>query len=163
MKPVPDIIHTCTPEGYALVHVWIYKNAAGDQVGAVARYDLTNGDGRRKQFRPFVADGGEMTCGGFAEPRPLYNLDKLAARPEAPVLVVEGERTADAAGELFPDYVATTSPGGSKAADKADWSPLQKRQVIVWPDADKAGAGFARAVVKHGAASARGDLADGVP
>ena len=34
--------------------------------------------------------------------RPLYGLDFLAARPDAPVLVVEGELTADAARILFP-------------------------------------------------------------
>lgn len=150
MKLVPHVIRACAPEGYALAQVWMYKDASGDDIGAVARYDLVVANGeRQKQFRPFVAEGDELVCKGFAEPRPLYGLDRLAARPEAPVLVVEGEKTADAAGELFPDYVAVTAPGGSKAAGKADWSPLAGREVVAWPDNDKAGAAFAKAVVKH--------------
>src|SRR4051794_39059157 len=54
-------------------------------------------------------------------PRPLYGLDRLAARPQAPVMLLEGEKAADAAGLLFPDYVAICSQGGSNAAAKADW------------------------------------------
>ncbi|MBU2134695.1 MAG: hypothetical protein KKA45_00675, partial [Alphaproteobacteria bacterium] len=38
-------------------------------------------------------------------PRPLYGLDRLAARPAARVLLVEGEKAADAAGKRFPDLV----------------------------------------------------------
>ena len=62
-----------------------------------------------------VASGGGKA---FPTPRPLYNLDKLAERPDDWILVVEGEKTADAAAELFPDHVAMTSPGGAKAAAK---------------------------------------------
>ena len=43
--------------------------------------------------------------------RPIYGLADLAARPDAPVLVVEGEKAADAAAELLPDYVAVTIHG----------------------------------------------------
>jgi putative DNA primase/helicase len=57
---------------------------------------------------------------GFPKPRPLYGLDRLAARPDAPVIVTEGETAADAAAELLPDHVAITSPGSSKAAAAAD-------------------------------------------
>ena len=35
---------------------------------------------------------------GFSKPRPLYGLDRLAARPAAPVVLCEGEKSADAAG-----------------------------------------------------------------
>ena len=55
-------------------------------------------------------------------------------------------KSADAANSIFPCHVATTSPGGSNAADKADWSPLAKRRVIIWPDNDAAGAKYAREV-----------------
>ena len=72
-------------------------------------------------------------------PRPLYGLDHLVLRAAAPVLVVEGEKAADAAAKLFPDHVAVTSSGGSNAAGKADWSPLAGRQVVIWPDRDAPG------------------------
>ena len=35
----------------------------------------------------------------FPEPRPLYGLDRLAAKPAATVLLVEGEKCADAGHE----------------------------------------------------------------
>jgi uncharacterized protein (DUF927 family) len=69
----------------------------------------------------------------------LYGLDQLAARPNAPVILVEGEKTADAAQELLPGHVVVTWPGGSKAVGKVDWSPLAGRAVTLWPDADNEG------------------------
>jgi putative DNA primase/helicase len=68
------------------------------------------------------------------------------ARPDTHVLVVEGEKAADAAKAIFPDMVAVTSQGGSKASDKSDWSPMRGRNVIVWPDKDQAGADYAAKV-----------------
>jgi DNA primase len=59
------------------------------------------------------------------------------------VLVVEGEKTADKAAELFPDHVVTTSPGGAKAAAKADLSPLREKRVAIWGDADAPGRAYA--------------------
>jgi hypothetical protein len=47
MKQVLDVIHSYTPEGYALTQVWLYKGAAGDSLGAVARYDLAVANGER--------------------------------------------------------------------------------------------------------------------
>ena len=59
---------------------------------------------------------------------------------EAPVLLVEGEKSADAANELVgEDMVCMTWPGGSKAVGKADFTPVQNRQLIIWPDNDKPG------------------------
>jgi putative DNA primase/helicase len=68
------------------------------------------------------------------------------ARPDTHVLVVEGEKAADAAKAIFPDMVAVTSQGGSKASDKSDWSPMRGRNVIVWPAKDQAGADYAAKV-----------------
>ena len=64
------------------------------------------------------------------------------------MIVTEGEKAADAAGELLPDYVAITSPGGSKAAAAADWSMLAGRKVTIWPDADEPGQAYARQVAE---------------
>jgi predicted transcriptional regulator len=143
-----DTIQACAPEGHVLRGTWDYPNADGSLFGVMARYEPVTDGGRDKQFRPFVVEDGELVCKGFPEPRPLYNLDKLAARPDAPVLVVEGEKTADAAAELFPGYVVTTSPHGCKSASKADWSPLAGRDVVIWPDNDEAGTAYAMDVVK---------------
>jgi putative DNA primase/helicase len=64
------------------------------------------------------------------------------------VLIVEGEKAADAAQKLFPDCVAITSPGGSGAAGKTDWRPLKDRRVAIWPDHDKPGARYAKDVTR---------------
>lgn len=72
----------------------------------------------------------------FPKPRLLYRLPDLVGRPEASVLIVEGEKTADAALALLPQCVVTTWPGGCKALAYADWSHLKGRVVMVWPDYD---------------------------
>ena len=68
-----------------------------------------------------ASDGpGEWRWKSWDVPRPLYGLDRLAAHPEVPVIIAEGEKAADAAGALLPRWVAVTSPEGSRAAAKAD-------------------------------------------
>lgn len=75
-------------------------------------------------------------------PWPLYGLDRLAQRPEARVLVVEGEKTALAAERVFPGVVAVTS-GSADSAAAAHWEVLVSRDVTIWPDADDSGGGYA--------------------
>ncbi len=90
---------------------------------------------------------------------PVYGVDRLAAKPDAPVLVVEGEKAADAAQALLPEWVAVTSQGGANAAGKGDWAPLAGRDVAIWPDNDEPGARYAADVARQletaGAASVR--------
>jgi hypothetical protein len=132
---------------------WCYRNAAGAMLGFACRFDFAEG----KQFRPLTlwrpASGGPLQWRWESWPlkRPLYGLHGLAERPAAPVVVCEGEKSADAATKLLPDFVAVTSPNGSKSAGKADWSPLQGRAVTVWPDADAAGLAYAHQVAKFAA------------
>jgi hypothetical protein len=68
----------------------------------------------------------------FPEPRPLYGLDQLAARPDAPVMVVEGEKKVEALKSIAPQYVGVAWPGGAAAWQKADWTPDQgsRRHVL---------------------------------
>lgn len=85
-------------------------------------------------------DDLEWRWKGLPVPRPLYGLDELAsAKPNAGVLICEGEKATDAARYLFPDYVVMTWPNGSKAVDKTTWEPLARRHVVLWPDADAPG------------------------
>jgi putative DNA primase/helicase len=83
---------------------------------------------------------------GFPEPRPLYNLPEILARPQAPVLVVEGEKVVDILKPLLPDYVITTSAHGSQSPHKSDWSAFKGRKVIICPDLDKAGVQYGDSV-----------------
>lgn len=120
--------------------VWTYRDADHRVLGHVARFDTPAG----KQVLPRSwcrsADApSRWAWKALAAPRPLYGLDRLAAMPMLSVLVVEGEKTADAAQERFPDFVVMTWPGGSMATGKADWRPLRGRDLVIWPDADEAG------------------------
>ena len=72
-------------------------------------------------------------------PRPLYRLPQLIAAPDAPVLVVEGERTANAAALLFPGHVVVSWCGGTAGVGHSDWQPLAARVVTLWPDNDTKG------------------------
>lgn len=69
----------------------------------------------------------------------MGSTSELYRRPEAPVLIVEGEKAADAAQELFKGYVVISWLGGTYSASKADWKHLTGKQVVVWPDNDSAG------------------------
>ena len=144
--PAPPAKH---PKLGELAMRWEYRDAAGRLNGYVYRFDVTGGG---KEIRSVVYAehkrwGRQWRWLGFPRPRPLYGLDRLAARPDAPVILCEGEKAADAAGELLPDHVAITSPGGSKAAKAADWSVLAGRRVAIWPDADEPGQAYARDVL----------------
>lgn len=81
--------------------------------------------------------------------RPLYHLDLLLAQPQATVLVVEGEKTADAANQIFAGekIIAVSWMGGCSAVNKTDWTPLMLRELIIWPDNDLAGFQASDAIV----------------
>jgi len=93
-----------------------YYTAAGVPIGYVGRFNL--GDGK-KTFRPCTWRGGRWDwSAGFAKPRPLYRLMDIAANPDAPVLLVEGEKTADAAVHIVGGgYVAACWSGGADGVE----------------------------------------------
>jgi len=116
--------------------MWEYKDSDGSLMFFVARYDTSAG----KQILPWSWVDGRWQCKGWPAPRPLYGLQELAANPAKPVLIVEGEKAADAARKIVGSvYVVVTWPNGSKAVSKADWRPVYGRKVLIWPDADEAG------------------------
>jgi putative DNA primase/helicase len=129
---------------------WAYRDQSGQLLHWVARFNL---DGGRKDVRPLTLwrePGGKLRWDwkGPPEPRPLYGLDRLAqAGSTALVLLVEGEKAADAAAALFPDSAVMTWQGGTNAAGKADWRPLAGRRVVIWPDNGEPGQKAARAVL----------------
>ncbi len=104
------------------------ENQTGDKVVLPLTY-CRNGCGREEWRWQGLAGNG----------RPLYGLDRLAAAPLKPVLVVEGEKTADVAQKLLPEMNVVSWPGGTGAVNKIDWSPLEGRQITLWPDNDTAG------------------------
>lgn len=127
---------------------WVYTDADGADLFYVCRFDVAEG---KKVVLPLTycrntLGHEEWRWHGVSTPRPLYNLSELAKRPDVPVLVCEGEKSAEAAATLFPGYVTITSPNGSKAANRADWKPLAGRAVTIWPDHDDPGRKYAEAV-----------------
>jgi putative DNA primase/helicase len=89
-----------------------------------------------KRIRPLWWDGDAWRWKAPPTPRPLY-----WARRDSnlPLLIVEGEKTADAAAALLPRHAVATWPSGCKAIDKADWSSVAGRRCVLWPDADMPG------------------------
>ena len=131
---------------------WYYHNAEGCLSFAVDRYDPRR-DNDHKQFVPLTLwrnDAGTLAWHKKhpPQPRPLYGRDRLAQSPGAPVLVLEGEKSADAAAKLLPGFAAITSSGGAGAANTADWSPLEGRIVVIWPDNDEPGSRYAEQVAR---------------
>ena len=116
---------------------WTYFDGNGEVLGYVARYEPA---GTRKQIIPWTYSTDGWGRGQWPAPRPLYRLQDLEARSSDPVLIVEGEKCADAAAQWADPYVATTWPGGAQALHLANWSVLQGRKILLWPDADEAGA-----------------------
>lgn len=121
------------------VRTWTYTTPEGELIGYICRFETEDG----KQLLPysFASNGHKKRWRwlGFGVPRPLYNWAELEARPEAAVLVVEGEKTADRAKELFPKMVAVAWPGGTNAIEYINWQPLAGRRIIFWPDWDHPG------------------------
>ena len=124
--PAPDT----HPRHGKATRVEAYRNKRGDLDGYVCRFDPA---GREKVYLPLTycrnASSGELSWRwqSWPAPRPLYGRDRLEKRPNAKVVVCEGEKAADAAASLLPDYVCVTSPNGAQSAGKADWSPLYRR------------------------------------
>jgi hypothetical protein len=123
---------------------WTYRDANGDPVAVVCRYDLPTpkGEKQRKTYRPVARRGDRWTIGGMPEPRPLYGLPDLAGADR--VYITEGEKAADAARSI--GLTATTSAHGSQSPDKTDWSPLAGKECVILPDNDDPGGKYAETV-----------------
>jgi putative DNA primase/helicase len=115
--------------------VWQYRDQEGRTLGYICRYDTPDG----KEILPLTWVDGRWQWKSFPKPRPLYGLDRLAAAPEATVMVVEGEKAADAAQKLFPQLAVISWAGGAKAVKHAHWDALAGRRIILCPDNDEPG------------------------
>jgi uncharacterized protein (DUF927 family) len=187
--PVPEDAPPCRwrhPKYGEPVATWAYRDAEGRLVGYAARVEYDEAGETKKDVYPITycrisranGDFYSWRARGVPAPRPLYNLPALLVAPDAPVIVCEGEKKAEAVQRLFPGCVGTASIGGSKAPRKSDWTTLSGRAVVIWPDNDEPGRRYAQAVAAlvtaAGAASVaivgvpeswpkKWDLADGVP
>ena len=144
--PDPDMHHWILGKPAAS---WLYSDAKGGRICFIGRYNKANGD---KEFWPRTwrknreTGKEEWRWKNVPDPRPLYGLELLAERPNAPVIVVEGEKCADVARRLFPGYVAVSPMNGARSPQLADWSPLQGRDITLCRDNDESGKAFEQTV-----------------
>jgi len=130
---------------------WAYQDAEGNPVMVVARWNR-NGE---KTYRPVHKTPAGWKQGALPPPRPLYNLPAvLNEPPETPIVLVEGEKAAEAAKDI--GFIATTSPNGASNAKHADWTPVTGRKLLILPDNDDAGLRYAEDVTRlaYGAGAA---------
>lgn len=130
------------------LHVAEYKNADGKIAGYICRFEPPN---EKKQIIPRTCwrrQDGTIYWKWKKWPgmSPIYRLPELLARPDAPVLIVEGEKKAERAQILVPDWVVIAWCGGAEAVKGTDWSPMQDRAaqdgaapIWIWADADEPG------------------------
>lgn len=142
ITPVPsnaDEVPVAHPNRGVYAMRWEYKDANGQSLGWVYRFNTSDGG---KETLPLTWCKNEKTgkCEWrwmqWPEPnRPIYGLDRLAAKPDAWVLLVEGEKCADAPVDMIQGVVVSW-PGGGKAIEKVDWSALAGRNIYAWADCD---------------------------
>lgn len=120
-----------------------YQDPTGKILAEVDRFDWEENGEKHKTFRPWDAVARKYHP---PEVRPLYNLPNIISAPE--IVIVEGEKAADAL--IAQDIDATTAMSGSNAPlEKTDWSPLNGRKIVIWPDNDAAGKAYAGRLKKH--------------
>lgn len=130
---------------------WRYEDEAGDLIGYACRWNLADGS---KEFR-FASwcrsRSGEESwrLQHLPAPRPLYGLPAIAAGAGKSIVIVEGEKTVEAARKVFRKSLVTTSIGGANGGAKADWSVLAKAsKVLIVPDNDDSGRTYASDVAR---------------
>jgi ATP-dependent exoDNAse (exonuclease V) alpha subunit len=138
--PKPNINKCFTKLKDTHIHeaTYEYQNIKGDINGYVVRFrDKESG---HKQTLPLVWAENTKTgrqgwrAQGF-EGKPIYGLEKLPEDRKT-ILIVEGEKAADAATQILPEYTVISWLGGVNSADKVDWNILKDRKVVIWPDCD---------------------------
>ena len=123
--------------------VWAYQEDWGELAGLVVRWDRAGG----KDIRPAARHPDGWRIEAMPDPRPLYRLPELTKAER--VIVVEGEKAADAARSL--GFIATTSAGGCNAPHKSDWRPLAGKELWILPDNNPPGRKYAETVAGIGA------------
>jgi hypothetical protein len=144
-----------TNKGSVISLVHEYKNKDNQLLGYAVRIEDTKTE--KKQVLPVaychneVKDKSRWQLKGFSDAgsKPIYGLEELKQNPNKPILIVEGEKTADAASKLLLDHNVISWMGGAQAVDKVDWSKLSNRVVSIWPDNDKPGIVAAKNIANH--------------
>jgi ATP-dependent exoDNAse (exonuclease V) alpha subunit len=128
-----------------------YRNIDGGIIGHTIR--LINKTTKEKQVMPvsYCYNQALKKSGwrfkGFTDDigyKPIYGLERI--HNDNIILIVEGEKTADQASKLFPEYTVISWLGGSNNASKVNWNILEGKQVVIWPDNDIPGINAAKII-----------------
>lgn len=147
--------HECylnTEVGYRPVDLlWSYLNQNKEVLLYNARFNIVAADGTvTKEYRRLglyaPLEGPLVPTWSWYGPEtlPLYGLEQLVGEWwTKPLILVEGEKSADAAREIFPEAVVIAFPGGAGHFKRVDWAPLLGGKKVsvatLWPDNDPAG------------------------
>lgn len=133
--------HPPVPDGYQPAMRHEYRTREGHLLGTVSRFEELMPPGKvgkpLKKFIPtfyFQTDKGPAWLFRAPAIKPLYNLRSLNS--PGPVIIVEGEKTCDAAEKVFTSNPVISPMGGMHGFGTSDLTPLRGRDVIIWPDAD---------------------------
>lgn len=125
---------------------YTYTNESGDTLFHVIRLESKHSHNPQKMTLPLSlveTPGGRRDWAlkkyKDGEKTPIYNIKELVNNPSKPVLVVEGEKASESAKKQFPDMVVVSWCGGASATKLTNWSVMKDRDIVIWPDNDKAG------------------------
>ena len=130
-----------------LTSKWNYNDRDGNTILFVCRIDFGTNGSKKKEFVPISKiKGGWQIGDSQMEKLPLYHLDKIS-RSQSPVVFCEGEKAANAAAIIFPEYIPTTTAHGAQSPTRTDFTPLRGREVLIWRDNDDAGLKYQQEVI----------------
>ena len=90
----------------------------------------------KQKYAPFsLNDDGTWSMKRPEGLLPIYHTNKY---PDKPIIINEGEKALRGCESIW-DYDSCTWHGGVNSWEKADWSPIYKRDVWIFPDNDEAG------------------------
>ena len=128
---------------------WPYHNEDGNLIGYACRVEWTTETNGKERLHKHIipvcwmtnTDTGESKWRqkSLEKPRVLYGTPDLIAKPEAQLIIVEGEKTTEAARRLIAGtgIIVASWAGGGKAVDHAKWDLVKKRgKVVLYPDCD---------------------------
>jgi DNA-directed RNA polymerase subunit RPC12/RpoP len=122
-QPIPEGHYPFTDTAYTYYPYYVN--------GILMMYVVRKGDGKDKWIRPMIWDGEEWV---FTAPKgiQLYR-SELLHNDDRPVLIVEGEKAAEAAAKIFTKADVISWQGGAQNINTHNWEILNGRTIILWP------------------------------
>lgn len=163
--PVPDDASEPTFEHIDLGHpsdVYRYTVCDGRTAGYICKFTSLENE---LTFRPrhyAEKSVGKVSWQWIAPlrgARPLFNLDKISSQTSAILLIHSREDAVISCQEHLPQVLSTCPMMGYEFAESVDWSPIQGRHIVIWPESGSGGKtnamNVARLCAKAGASSIR--------